>query len=843
MILVALRFGLRELRGGLRGFAVFIACLALGVAAIAGVGSFARSLSAGVAREGRVILGGDDSFSLVHRRASPDERAYLDSLGRVSAAATLRAMARRIDGQDQSLVEIKAVDGAYPLYGAVRLEGGGTLDALAERNGVWGAVVEPALLLRLGLEPGDRVRLGRLELQIRGVLRAEPDRLAGAVGFGPRLMLSIPALEATGLLQPGALVTWRYRIALDGASDSVVHGIVQDAHKRFPAAGWEARTRDDASPGLQRNIKRFSQFLTLVGLTALIVGGVGVANAVSAYLDGKRDVIATLKCLGATGRTVFAVYLTQILALAGLGIAIGLAIGAVLPPLAASLLADVLPLPLVAGLYPRELLLAVGYGGLTALAFSLWPLGRARDVPVSALFRDRVAPLRRRPRMGHVLAVAGAAAALALLAILLTDDRRIAGFYVAGAAAAFALLHGVAFGIMALARRSPRSRLVALRLAVANVHRPGALTPSVVLSLGLGLTLVVAIAFVDGSFRRELTRTLPDQAPSFFFIDVPSAGAAEFASFLRREAPDARIHEVPFLRGRIVSLKGIRTEELRPRPEAAWVLSGDRGLTFAEALPPNARLVSGSWWPADYKGPPLVSFEARLARDLGLQVGDRLTVNVLGRNVEAEIANLREVQWETLGINFVMVFSPNAFAGAPYTQLVTLTYPDGGGTAREVALLKKLGAAFPNVTSIRVKEALEAVNGLVARLAWAIRGASAVTVLASVLVLAGALAAGRRSRIYDAVILKTLGATRARLLTAFSLEYLILGLVTALFGLAAGALAASVVVERIMDLSFVPEPGPALAAALAALLLTVALGLVGAWRVLGAKPGPVLRNL
>ena len=384
---------------------------------------------------------------------------------------------------------------------------------------------------------------------------------------------------------------------------------------------------------------------------------------------------------------------------------------------------------------------------------------------------------------------------------------------------------------------------MALRLAVANIHRPGALTPSVVLSLGLGLALIVALTLIDVSLRRELTQTLPEQAPSFFFLDVPSTEAEAFSALLRAEAPEARIQDVPMLRGRILSLKGVRAENVQAPPEAAWVLSGDRGLTYAEEPPRNSRLVAGEWWPRDYRGPPLVSFDSSLARHLGLAVGDTLTVNVLGRNIEVAIANLREVQWESLGINFVMVFSPNAFAGAPHTRLVTLSYPNGGTVEREVALLRKIGAGFPNVTSIRVKEALEAVNGLVSRLAWAIRGASGVTLLASVLVLAGALAAGRRSRIYDAVILKTLGATRGRLLAAFSLEYLLLGLATAAFGLLAGGIAAYIVVERIMDLSFAPAPGAALAAAAGALLLTVLLGLVGAWRVLGAKPAPVLRNL
>jgi putative ABC transport system permease protein len=842
---LALRFALRELRGGLRGFYVFIACIALGVMAIAGVGSFAESLVDGLAREGRVILGGDLSFGLFHREASAAERAFLDGRGRVSVAATLRAMARTQDGRT-ALVEIKAVDSAYPLHGRVVLEpDGDPAAALAGRDGVFGAAADPALFQRLDLAPGARLAVGSATIELRAALKTEPDKLAGGIGFGPRLLIGEDALRATGLLQPGSLVRWHYRLRLPDADagDRALRTVADEARAQLPDAGWEIRSRANASPQLERNVDRFTQFLTLVGLTALLVGGVGVANAVKSHLDRKRDVIATMKSLGATGRRVFAIYLSQVLVLALIGVTLGVAAGAALPFLIGWSFGAVIPLPIEPALQPGELALAIVYGILTALAFSLWPLGRSHDVPVSALFRDEVAAERRWPRSSYIVATVVVVATLAALAVALAYDRRIAAIFVASAGAVFAALWLVAALLMAIARRLPRPRVTVLRLAIANIHRPGALTRTVVLSLGLGLALLVTVIEIDGNLRRQFMAALPDKAPSFYFVDIQSADAEPFDAFVRQQAPQAQLERVPMLRGRIVAANGVKAEDLKPTPQAAWVLQSDRGITYTADVPAGSRVVAGEWWGRDYQGPPLVSFENKLAEGLGLKLGDPVTVNVLGRNVTARIANLRAVDWQNLGINFVLVFSPDAFRGAPHTHIATLTYPQGGNSAEETALLKAAADAFPAITIVRVKEALDAVGGVVSNLVLGLRGASLVTLLAAMLVLGGALAAGHRHRVYDAVVLKTLGATRARLLAAYGLEYLLLGLATAVFGVATGSLAAWFVVAEVMNLTFVWLPGPAAGAALGALLVTVILGLIGTFSALSHKPAPVLRNL
>ncbi len=842
---VPLRFAMRELRGGLRGFYVLIFCIALGVMAIAGIGSLAESLAGGLAREGRTILGGDVSFSLIHREASVDERAFLEQYGHISTAATMRAMARTAD-QRNALVEIKAVDSLYPLYGNATLEPALPLgDAIAARNGVYGAIGDIALLTRLDLKVGDRIEVGKAPIEIRAVLRSEPDKLAGGIGFGPRLLIGIDTLRATDLLQPGSLVRWIYRAQLtqNDASDQAVKAMIEAAEKQLPEAGWEIRSRDNASPQLERNIERFTQFLTLVGLTALLVGGVGVANAVRAHLERRRDTIATMKSLGATGGRVFVIYLVQVMAIAGIGTAIGLVAGASLPFIIAAAFGAVLPLPIEPALQPIQLALAALFGLLTALAFALWPLGRAHDIPVSALFRDAVSGLRGWPRKPYFIAAAAVTVLLAGLSILLAYDKRIAALFVVSAAVTFVMLYLIAMAIMWIAAKLPRAKMTALRLAVANIHRPGALTPSVVLSLGLGLAVLVIVVQIDGNLRRQFQQTLPDKSPAFFFVDIQNNDAERFDQFIRKEAPDATVDRVPMLRGRIAGANGIKAEELKATPQAAWALQSDRGITYATNIPAGSRIVEGEWWPANYSGPPLLSMEKRIADGLGLKVGDTLTVNVLGRNVTARIANLRVVDWQSLGINFVLVYSPNTFRGAPHTHIATLAFNKDTTAQQDAAILRDVAAAFPAVTTVRVKDALEAVGSVVNNLVLGIRGASLITLIAAILVLAGALAASHHNRVYDAIILKTLGATRGKLLAAYGLEYTLLGLATGLFGVAAGSAAAWMVVTRIMNLSFVWLPVPTLLAALTALAVTVTFGLAGTFAALSQKPATVLRNL
>jgi putative ABC transport system permease protein len=841
---LAFRYSLREMRGGLSGFLIFITCIALGVGAIGGVNSVSRAITESVSNEGQSLLGGDIRFELNQREASPAEMAFLEAQGTVASSAGMRSMARLDDGSDQTLAEVKAVDAAYPLFGALETTPAlSHVDLFGERGGVWGAAAPDMLFERLGLSDGARIRLGGATFELRARIVNEPDLVSDGFGFAPRLMVSLDGLRASGLIQPGSLVEHAYKIRLaPGAPESAITTISDRAKAEFPEAGWSIRSRSNAAPALAGNVERFSQFLTLVGLTSLVVGGVGVANAVRAHLDAKRGVIATLKSLGASGTFVFTVYLVQVMIVAAIGILFGLAIAIAMPFAASSALSSVIPVPAEGGVYPDALAMGALFGLLVTLAFALMPLGRARDVPATALFREMGLDGRGLPRFAYVASALGIGLALAGLAVWFSTDRRIALIFVGATIFAFVVLRSVAVLVQWLARRAPAVRSTPLRLAIGNIHRPGALTPSVVLSLGLGLTLLVTLALIDGNLRRQIAGSLPERAPNFFFVDIQSTEVDQFAALIQAASPSGKLVRVPMLRGRVVELNGIDVQKVEVPPEGQWVLRGDRGITYAQNAPENATLTAGEWWPADYSGEPLVSFSAEEAGEIGLKVGDTVTVNVLGRNVTARIANLRQVEWESMGINFVMVFSPNAFAGAPHAWLATLLDREAS-VADEAKLLNEVTRAFPAITSVRVKDALDVVNRIVGQLGTAIRAAAAVALIASVLVLAGALAAGNRARTHDAVVLKMLGATRRTLIAAFSLEYMLIGIATAVFALLAGGAAAWFVVARIMTLpsSFLPEV--ALSTVIIALVLTVGIGLAGTWRVLGQKAAPVLRDL
>ncbi|NEJ85183.1 FtsX-like permease family protein [Rhizobium leguminosarum] len=838
---LAFRLALRELRGGIRGFYIFLACIALGTGAIAAVNSVSQSITDTIASQGQELLAGDVRFELNNREATSQEIGFLEGLGTVSVSTGLRSMARKPDGSDQALVEVKAVDDAYPLYGKFVAEPDYPLAALLSgQGGTYGAVAAPLLLDRLGLAVGDELLLGNVKLSITGTVKTEPDALSEGFGFAPRLLVSRQALQASGLIQTGSLVEHAYKIRLE--DKAAMSGIQARASKEFPSAGWAIRTSDRAAPSLTENITRFSQFLTLVGLTALIVGGVGVANAVRAFLDSKRTTIATFKCLGAPAQVVVLIYLIQIAIIALGGILIGLVIGALSPMLAAQFLAQFLPVSTTPTLYPGALLLATLFGILTTLAFAILPLGHAREVPATALFREQGFEARRLPSWPYILLATLFMVALAGLAILTAYDRFIAVVFVGAIVFAFVVLRLVAALIAWLARRSPRVNSPALRLAIGNIHRPGALTPSVVLSLGLGLALLVTLTLIDGNLRQQLTGRMNEGAPNFFFVDIQSAEVDAFRDLVQGQAPKGKLVEVPMLRGRIIAFNGEDVTKMNVPAAGRWVLNGDRGITYAETLPENAALTEGKWWDKDYSGEPLVSFSSEEAHELGLKIGDKVTVNVLGRNITAKIANLRRVEWESLSINFVMVFSPNTFRGAPHAWLATLTDPSST-PAEDAAILKTVTNTYPTITSVRVKDAIDIVNQLVAQLATAIRAAASVALFASILVLAGALAAGNRARTHDAVVLKTLGATRAMLIRAFSYEYLILGLATAIFALIAGGVAAWFIVARIMRLPSTFLPDVAGLTLVTALVLTVGIGLIGTWRILGQKAAPVLREL
>lgn len=829
-----LTYAWRDLRSGLQGFWIFLICLALGTAAIAIVGSLGAAIDRGLVEQGQPLLGGDVEVALIHREVTPAEMAFLQSKGTVSKVGSLRAMAR---GNDRTaLVEIKSIDGLYPLYGALALTPAGDIKAAVEGDGV---AVDPILLERLSLKTGDRFKIGDKEFIIRAAIAHEPDRISDGLALGPRVMMSEASLQATGLIQPGSLITWKYRVKMpEGTSLAQVREVVRQAQEDHRDAGWRVRNRGSAAPGADQYIERLSYFMTLVGLTALIIGGAGIANAASAFISRRTESIATLKCLGASQRLITGIYLTEILAVALLAIIIGLALGAVAPAIAKATIGDLIPLPLTARVEPRPLALAALFGFLVTIAFTMWPLARTRYVPASALFRHHVVTFGGWPGWGALLTIAIALAALAGLVYASFSDARITSIYLGGLAGSFVVLLGLAAAIVRLTAKLPRPKSAIWRYALSNVHRPGSAAISVILALGLGLTLFVTLALTDRTISTELTSGIPDRAPSFFFLDVRNDEKQAFLDLVAKEPGVTKVETAPMLRGRITHVKGTTADKVQASPDTAWALRGDRGLTYASDLPQGSTLIAGDWWPADYKGPPLVSFVGEVADGLGLKIGDDITVNVLGRDITAKIASLRKVNWRSLDINFLMIFTPDTLSKAPHQNIVTIEMSGGD----EGQLLNKVSRAFPTVTAIRVKDVVATVTDLLTQMLAAIRGANALTLVTGILVLAGALSAGLSGRLYDAVVLKTYGATRLELIQAFIIEYGILGLASAIFGVTVGAAGSWFLSFWILEMPWSFSWVTALSTALLAMVLAIAAGLAVTWRALTAKPAPILRD-
>ena len=834
----AARIALRELRGGVRGFRVFLACLALGVAAIASVGTVTSSVLSGLDRGGAVLLGGDAALRMTHRDISPEQRAWLERGADVSRVVYTQSMARGGPGDRRALVEIKMVDDAYPLYGELETQPAFDPAFLARDGAAWGAVADPALLRRLGIGVGDIVRIGDASYRIRGEILQEPDRVSGArpLQLGPRFIASADSVEDSGLVRPGSQVWFFYRVRL--AEPDRLDAWKRELDAAFPDALWIVRDRGNASPSIKRLVDRASLFMMLVGLVALLVGGVGVSNAVRDFLAGRMRTIATLKCVGASSAMIFGIYLIQIMAMAAVGIVIGLAVGGLAPALAADLVREVVPVAARVDIYAVPLLLAAAFGVLTALAFSVWPLARACEIPAAALFRDTVARARAFPRWPFMAVTAALLALLAGLAVAASSNPVIAAWFVGGAAGAMLLFAAAARAVAWIARSLDGIGGMSTRLALANLHRPGAPTGSVILSLGLGLTVLVTVALIEVNLSRQITRSLPERAPGYFFIDVQTDQVGEFEKIVSGAEGFRELRSTPMLRGRVTRLNGAVARPENVHPEGRWILRGDRGVTWSRELPPDETVVAGEWWPADYGGPPLVSMSADAAVELGLGIGDTITVNILGRNMTARIASLRRVQWQTLRMNFLFIFSPGVLEGAPQTHLATVH----ADPVHERAIERAVADAFPNVTAIRVRDVLDTVNAFVARLGTAVRMTATVAIAAGVLVLAGTVAAAHRRRMYDSVILKVLGATRARIMGVLLLEYGLLGLFTAAVAAVIGSAAAWAVVTEVMRFSFRHDPEAVAVTVAISVAITLSLGLAGIWQALRQKAAPLLRN-
>ncbi|WP_372785460.1 ABC transporter permease [Phenylobacterium sp.] len=836
MMPLSLRFAGRELRGGVRGFRIFLACLALGVAAIAAAGSTAEAFRRGLASQASEILGGDLALSVRQRVFNPAERAALEAEGRVSYSVASMAMAEAPSGE-RRLIELRGVSDSYPLAGKVTLQGGGALQtAIAPNGGVAGAVVEQPLLDRLHLKVGDQFLAGNLPLVVRGVLMEEPDRLSRGFALGPRVIANIGAVEKGGFLAPGLPFGETARVALRPGAP------LQAAKTQLHTAlGGIVRIRDreDAAPGIHRLIDQLEYFLGFIGLASLVAGGLGVFGAVSAYLEARKPVIATLKALGAEGQLVRDIYLIQIGFLAALGVVIGLAVGAAAPLLLGALVKNNLPVPALFAVYPGPLLKAAGFGLLSAAAFSLAPLGRARSTPPASLFRsDLSGTLTLGPEIvGAILAAAG----LAAMAVATAPTKLAALIMIAGVAASFGLLWLLGWGAAWVAGKARAGARGPLRIGLANLAGPHSAARTASPAIGLGVALLGAVVLIQSALLNQVAEVAPRTAPALVFTDIPGDRAAEFDAAVGRAFGQPLTQKnylrEPFVTGRITKVRGQPVAAEQIARQDRWAYDSDISMSAIGPKPEDPGILEGRWWPANYAGPPLIAMDVDVAKGKAVKVGDAVTLSVLGRDIDTRVAVLRKVDFGGFGASFPLVVTPSAVEGANLRQVAIAK----ASKAQEAAVIHELGRAFPTVNVISVREQLEAATSLFDRLALAVRGAAGVAALAGLLVLAGAIAARARARTREAATLKVLGASRAQILAAYVLEYGAVGVIAGTAGVALGYAAAWPVVVKVFHAKWSMDWAGVAALLAAAALVAGVGGLLAAFQALSKRPAPALR--
>ncbi len=829
------RIAWRDLRGSRAAALIILACLTLGVATITGIGSLRQSVMATVERDARVLLGGDLVIESTNRALEADELSTIvPGDARSSHSVVTNAIAFADSGR-QVATSLKAVDDDYPLYGRVASDPPLPLEvALADG----GALVEASLLQRLQVAVGDTLELGNGRVEIRGILVAEPDRLGGFVGLGPRVMVHQQTLAALGILAPGALARHSYGLALaDPGSAAALSAALRRDHAD---AHWRAQTFETVQPRIARQSDRLASYLSLAGIAALLIGGLGVGIVVDAHLRSRQRTIATLRCIGTTARDVAVICGLQVVLLCAAGLALGAALGTALPFAIAWLPAGVLPIELAIGIHPSAILAAALFALAIAALFTALPILQATAVTPASLFRDdTIAATHGRPAPRRWPWLLGVAMILAATALFAVPDPLIALVFL-GIVVAVALLIRVlaAYGLAAAAALAQRSAGL-LRLALGQLRRGERVVTASVVALAAGTAVLTTVLLVEHSISRELVESRPAAAPSSIFIDIQPSQREAFVDIVESFSGARVLQLEPVLRARVVRIAGTPVDQAEIAENVRWTVRRDRGLSYRAEAPPGETIVAGEWWPADYAGPPLVSVEDEVAIGYGLGVGDTLTFNVMGRMVEAEIANLRrEIDWSEGRVDFVFVLSPGVIDRAPHTLIATVDIDPAG----QPALLDRMARELPNVTPFAIADLIARIETILANIGLAVRLMALVTLLTGLAVLVSALAAARREQLRRNVLFKVVGAQRRQIGRIFLAQYAMIGVVAAILGAALGLVASYVIVRFALDMTWSPAPFLAAVVPVAAVAATLVIGILGLRRVLGVPAALILRS-
>jgi len=833
----AWRIARRDLNARFRGLRLLLVCIFLGTGALAAIGTLTAAIERELEANGQELLGGDLEVEVWQRDLSDDEKAALSEYGEISGGTRLQAMASTDEGA--APVELKAVQSNWPLYGALTLSDGSENGA-PTGNQAW---LAQGAIDRLGIAVGDSFQIGTVTLTAAGIIDNEPDRLSEGFQLGPTVIVADDVPGRAGLIQPGSLYESKYRIAFDESYDPET--VEEALTEQFPNNGFDFRSSERASPGADRFVRQMSDFLTLVGLAALVIAGIGIAGGVSSYLEARRGSIATLKVLGASSRDIVRIYALQIGVAAIIGSIAGLTVGVLITPFLAIALDGLLPVERGFVIEPAPLMLAAAYGLLVAFAFAATPLLRARTFPAMALMRSTVAPLAR--DKAALLWTGIGITAICALAVLTTAQPLLAAGFLTGAAGALGVLAAIGIGIQKLARSVPRPSNPVLRSALANLHRPGAPTGALVTALGFGLASFVLLAAIQTALDGNITRNVPQEAPDYFVLDVPVDQEEQFGALVTERFPEAMLRATPTLRGTVIAYGPqddmTRVADLETLPEGAWMLRGERGITYSDTLPQGNRLVEGEWWDGDGSETPQVSIDADFAEAVDLELGDYLTIGILGVERQAEITSVREIDWESMGFNFTMVFSRSAIADAPHNLAATVDLPEDGDAQARAELLRALVREFPSSSVIETGEVLTEARTILEQVGLATLAAASVAVLAGLAVLMGAIAAARAARMYDTVVLRVLGASRRQVLLMQLAEYGLIASLLALVALGLGSTLAWVVITQLFEFDWLPDWGQVLAVLGGGLVLVLGFALGGSLPLLGAKPAQALREL
>jgi len=850
---LALNYARRDFRAGLKDFYIFIICIFLSVAIICSVQSLSLGMKESLHNDGRYILGGDISLKTLYEPAPFEQLDYLRRhMGPTTVVIETRSMARNMENTRSSLVELKGVDPFYPLYGSIEVKNSeGKITTYEHKvqdllvppsasENKWGALIEEDLLERLNVKIGDWIQIGKQKFEVRGILVNEPDRLAGKrFIIAPRVMISNYTFKETGLTVQGSQVEYSHKVFMPQIK-SIAD--LRDAQKQiseaFPKADWSGQDFLNASPGAERMINRMTLFLTFTGLTTLLIAGIGIANSVRAFLDNKVSDIATLKCLGASQNFVFKIYIIEMLILATLGILLGILAGIILSQIAANFLTAKFAISNSVGVYPAALLASAAFGYLITIAASLWPIGKAIKTSPANLFRDLIMSLSGKPSLNIIVMIIIAAQLIALVALSITDDTAFMVAFLIGTLATFAIFYLCSVLIKYFIKKIHITSNTELRMALSNLHRPGNITSSIILSIGLGLTVLISVALVQNNFVRLIGKDLAADAPSFFFLDIQSSQLKDFRDIVASipSAKDLKI--TPSYRGRIVSVNGVEAEKALVDKNESWIIKSDRGFTYTDTLPSNSEIIEGKWWNKDYKGEPIVSISTDVKRAFNIGVGAKLTIRIMGVDTTATVVNVREVSWGSFTLNFATTFAPGAIDDIPGSNIATLIVDD-----KDMENLQnKVAERLPNVTSIKVGDALRVAKTMITSVAQGVSISAVVTLVAGILVLSGGIAAARKRYLYDAVVLKVLGATKNRIIRIFIFEYAFLGIITVIISAILGSATAYWIQGFMMDIAWNFSWTALLIVTFISLTITLGAGMIGTIYALKQKAAPYLRN-